>query len=75
MATPAAYGISLAKGWTGAAAEPYTTAMATLDLICICDLHHSLQLCWMLNPLREAWDRNHLLTETKEQQEFWNFLF
>ena len=34
----------------------YTTATATQDLSCICDLH-SLQQCWILNPLSRTRDR------------------
>ena len=34
----------------------YTTATAIPDPICICDLHHSSQQCWILNPLSEARD-------------------
>ena len=34
----------------------YTTATATSDLSSICDLHHSSQQCWILNPLSEARD-------------------
>ena len=36
----------------------YTTAIATRDPSCICDLHHSLQQCWILNSLSEDRDRN-----------------
>ena len=34
------------------------------DPSCICDLHHSSQQCWILNPLSEARDgtRNFMLT-------------
>ena len=34
----------------------YTTATATPDPSRICDLHHSLQQCWILNPLSGARD-------------------
>ena len=34
--------------------QVYTTAGAMQDLSCICDLHHSSRLCWILNPLSEA---------------------
>ena len=37
----------------------YTTAIATSDSSCICDLHHSSWQCWILNPLSEATDRTH----------------
>ena len=34
----------------------YTIATATPDWSRICDLHHSSQQHWILNPLREARD-------------------
>ena len=34
----------------------YTTATATWDLSCMCDLHHSSWPCWVLIPLSEARD-------------------
>ena len=34
----------------------YTTGTATWDPICICDLHHSSQQCWILHPLSKARD-------------------
>jgi len=42
----------------------YITAIATPDLSCICNLHHSLQQCQILNPLREARDWTHVLMDT-----------
>ena len=36
----------------------YTTATATPDLSLICNLHHSSQQCWILNPLIRARDPN-----------------
>ena len=42
----------------------YTIAIATatLDLSCICDLHHSSQQCWILTPPHpeqgRAWNPN-----------------
>ena len=42
----------------------YITATATAEPNCICDLHCSLQQCQILNPLREARDQTHILTET-----------
>ena len=32
----------------------------------ICKLHHSSWQYWMLNPLREARDRTHILTDTSQ---------
>ena len=44
----------------------YTTSIATAmqDPSRICDLHHSSQLCWILNPLSKARDRtlNFIIT-------------
>ena len=42
----------------------YTTAAATRDLSCICDLHHSSWQCWILNPLSKARDRTCILMDT-----------
>ena len=39
----------------------YTTATATQDPSQICELHHSSQQLWILNPLREARDRTRNL--------------
>ena len=61
---PVAYGTSLARGRIGAAAEAYTTATATLDQSRICDPHHHLQQCQILNALSEARGRTHNLTDT-----------
>ena len=41
----------------------YTTATATKDLSCICNLHHSLWQHQILNPLNEARDRTHVLMD------------
>ena len=40
--------------------QAYTTAIAMPDLSCVCDLHHSSQQRWILNPLIEARDRTHI---------------
>jgi len=56
MAAPVAYGCFWARGQTGSAAAAYATALATLDLSCLCDLCHNLQQCWILNPLSKATD-------------------
>ena len=44
----------------------YTTATAMPDQTCICDLHHSSWQCRLLNPLREARDRTHILMDTSQ---------
>ena len=43
----------------------YTTATATPDLSYVCDLHCSSKQCWILNPLIEARDGIHVLTDTR----------
>ena len=42
----------------------YTTAVATLDPCCFCDLHRSLRQCWIFNPLSKARDQIHILMDT-----------
>ena len=42
----------------------YTTAIATPDPSCICDLHHSSWQCQILNPLSKARDRTCTLMNT-----------
>ena len=41
-----------------------TTATATPDLSCICKLCHSLQQCWIPNPLSETRDQTCILMDT-----------
>ena len=41
----------------------YTTATAMPDPSRICDLHHSLRQCWILNPLSEVRDRTQTLRD------------
>ena len=59
-----AYGSSQARGQIGAAAEDYTIATATWNLIPICDLHHCSRQRWIRNPLREARDWTCILMGT-----------
>ena len=42
----------------------YTTATAMSDPSHICNLHHSSQQFWILNPLSEARDQTHFLMDT-----------
>ena len=55
-ATPTACESSQASGPTGATATP--------DPSCICNLHHSSQQGWILNPLSQARDQTHFLRDT-----------
>ena len=42
----------------------YTIATATPDLSHVCNLHHSSQQCWIVNPLTDARDQAHILMDT-----------
>ena len=44
----------------------YTTAIATQDPSCICDLHHSSRQHWILNPLSKARDRTPVLMDVSQ---------
>ena len=44
----------------------YTTATAMRDLSPICNLHHSSEQCWVLNPLGKARDRTYILMGTSQ---------
>ena len=54
MASPAAYGSFQARSQIRAASGAYTTATATPDPSCICNLCLCLQQHQILNPLSEA---------------------
>ena len=65
MAALVAYGSFWGQGSNvGAATEAKATATSTEDPSCICDWHHSLWQCWILNPQSEAKDQNRILLET-----------
>ena len=53
---PAANGGFQARGRIAAVAATYTTAPAAPDTNHVCDLHHSLWQCMILNPLNKARD-------------------
>ena len=63
-ATPVAYGSFRASGQIRAAVQTYPTATATLDPSSIFDLRCSLWQYWIFNPLNEAGDQTHILTDT-----------
>ena len=60
-AAPMAYGSPQFRGQIGAAAGAYATAIATPDLSHICNLHHTLWQCQILNSLSKARDQTHIL--------------
>ena len=41
----------------------YTTAIATQDLSCVCDLHHSSLKCRILNPPSEVRNQTYVLMD------------
>ena len=43
-----------------------TTATATRDPNHVCNLHHSLQQHWILNPLGEVRDQTRILMDTSQ---------
>ena len=48
----------------------YTTVIMP-DPSCLCNLHHSSQQCWILNPLSEARDQTHILITTSQVHRHW----
>ena len=44
----------------------YTTATATWNPSHVCDLHHSSQQPWILNPLSKARDQTRILMDTSQ---------
>ena len=49
----------------------YTTATATPDLSCVCNLHHSSQQCQIFNPLSEARGQIHSLMNRSQVRYCW----
>ena len=64
MASPATNGSFWARGGIGAVSEAYAAAMATLNPSHVCKLCRTLWQCQILNPMSEARDGTHILTET-----------
>ena len=64
-AAPLAYGGSQARGCIGAAAA-YTTAIATPDPSCVCDLQHSSRQRRIRNPLSKTRDRTCVLMDASQ---------
>ena len=64
--TLAAHGSSQARGPIGAAGASLHHSHPMPDVSCVCDLHHSSQQCWILNPLSEAKDWACILMDTSQ---------
>ena len=44
----------------------YTTDLATRDLSCVCNLHHSSWQCWIFNPLSDVRDKTSILMDNSQ---------
>ena len=60
-----AHGDSQARGLIGAVLPTYARATAMPDQSHVCDLHHSSQQHWILNPLSKARDQTQDLMDTR----------
>ena len=69
-ATFTAYGSSQARGRIRAVAAGHSHSNARCEAR-ICDLHHSSQQCWILNPLRETRDWTCILMSTTRIRLHW----
>jgi len=49
----------------------YTTATAMPDTSQVCNLHHSSQQHWILNPVNEARGWSHILMDTSQVHDCW----
>ena len=65
-ATPMACGSSRLEIKWELQIPAYTTATATWDLSCVCDLRHSSLQCQIPNPLSEARDQACTLMDTRQ---------
>ena len=63
---PAAYPSPMLGVKSGLQLLACATATATPDLSHICDLHHSSQQHWIINPLREARDQTCVLMNANQ---------
>ena len=69
MATSTAYGSSWARGKIWASVPAYARAIS--DLSHVCDLGHSLQQHWVINPLSGARDQTQILMDTSQVHYCW----
>ena len=63
-AVPGAHGSSQPMGPVGTAAAHLCHSHSNMGPRRFCDLHHSLQQCQILNPLKEAWEWTHVHMDT-----------
>ena len=65
-AAPTAYGGSQARGPIRAVATGLRQSHSSVDPSCVCDLHHSSQQHWILNPLSKARNQTCILMDTRQ---------
>ena len=65
-AAPTVYGGSQARGRIESELPAYTMATAMRDLSRICNLYHSSQQVWILNPSSKARDRTCVLMDDSQ---------
>ena len=70
-ATSAANGSSQARGQLDLQLPAYTTATATRDPSCVCNLDHSSQQCRILDPLSKTRNPTCILTDTSQVHYHW----
>ena len=70
-AAPMAYGSSQVRGHIGAIAADLYHNHGMPDPSHVCNLHHSSQQCWILDPLIEARDRICVLMDTSQDHYHW----
>ena len=63
---PQQYGGSHARGPIRATAPSLCHTIATPDLSHVCNVSHSLQQRWILNPLSKARDWTHIIMDTSQ---------
>ena len=74
-AVPVACGSSQARGRMELQLLAYTTATATQDPSCICDLYHSSQQCQIPDPLSKARDQTQILMDPSQIHFLLSLLF
>ena len=71
-ATPVAYDVPQLGVESELQLPAYTTATATPDTSCICNLHHSSRQWPILNPLSKARDRTCILMDSSQVCFHWS---
>ena len=70
-AVPVVYGGSQARGRIRAVATRLHQSHSNADPSCVCNLHHSSQQCWILNPMNKARDQTFTFMDTSRVWYCW----